>query len=94
MRAMPGTELSRSTGMMPGRTGLVTPRVARSATRDVYSWASKKNWVTAKSARASLAARWSRSAATSVDSGWPAGWAATPMENPPMARASSTSWEA
>ena len=47
--------------MIPGSTGLSTPRSARSSTRPVYSSASKKNWVTAKSASASLAARWSRS---------------------------------
>ncbi len=76
---------ARSTGMIPGSTGLSTPRSARSATRPMYSEASKKNWVTAKSARASLAARWSRSVARSAESGWPAGWAATPTENPPMA---------
>ena len=54
MTAMRGTEVRLVTGMIPGSTGLSTPRSARSATRPVYSDASKKNWVTAKSARGQL----------------------------------------
>ena len=88
---MRGTDLSEVTGMMPGRTGVVTPRSARSSIRPTYSSTSKKNCVTPKSARRSLAASWSRSDCMSGEEGWPAGWAATPIENPPMARASSTS---
>ena len=42
----------------------------------------------------SLAARLSRSVLRSADSGWPAGWAATPIEKPPMAAANSTSSDA
>ena len=52
---------SEVTGRMPGRTGVSTPRARRSAIRLSYSEASKKNWVTPKSASSSLAARWSRS---------------------------------
>ncbi len=89
--AILGTEESEVTGMMPGSTGLANPRSARPARSERYSAASKKNWVTAKSARASFSASRSRSATRSDEVGWPAGWAATPMENPPTARASSTS---
>ena len=52
---------SEVTGRMPGRTGVRTPRASRSRTSPSYSEASKKNWVTPKSASSSLAARKSRS---------------------------------
>ena len=41
---------SEVTGRMPGRTGVRIPRAARSRTSPSYSEASKKNWVTPKSA--------------------------------------------
>ena len=55
--AIRSMELNDVTGMIPGRTGLVTPRAARSATKDSYSSAAKKNWVHAKSAISSFAAK-------------------------------------
>ena len=82
---------SEVTGRIPGSTGVRTPRASRSATSPSYSEASKKNWVTPKSAISSLAARKSRSLSVLGERGCPAGWAATPTEKPPMARASSTS---
>ena len=83
MVAMRGTDLRLVTGMIPGSTGLSTPRAARSATRPVYSAASKKNWVTAKSASDSLAARWSRSVSGSGESGMAAGLGGHPDREAP-----------
>ena len=84
-------EAREVTGRIPGRTGVRTPRASRSASNPSYSAASKKNWVIPKSAISNFAARKSRSLSVLAERGCPAGWAATPTENPPMARASSTS---
>ena len=60
--AIRGSTAARVTGMIPGSTGLSTPRTDRSSTSPRYSSASKKNWVTAKSASLIFSARKSRSA--------------------------------
>jgi len=50
-------DLRLVTGMIPGITGLSIPRAASSSRSRRYSSVWKKNWVIAKSATASLAAR-------------------------------------
>ena len=82
---------SEVTGMMPGSTGVRNATCREVGHQPLVLGRLEEELGDAEVGQLQLGRQEVPVAGRSGERGWPAGWAATPMEKPPMARASSTS---